>query len=76
MDVALPALLAVGWCRLVAHQGGWDELLYVLAPLVLVAGLLVTANRRAKRLLAEQRPTAGAPDAERPDGGGDEAPRP
>jgi hypothetical protein len=75
MDVALPALLAVGWSHLVAHQGGWDELLYVLAPLVLVAGLLVTANRRAKRLLAEQQPSAGPPPAERPDGGGDEAPR-
>jgi hypothetical protein len=37
-----------------AHQGGWDELGLVLGPLVLVAVLLVVANRRAKRLLQEQ----------------------
>jgi hypothetical protein len=37
---------------LVAHQGGWDELLFVLLPMVLFAGLLAIANRRASR--AEQ----------------------
>ena len=37
---------------LVAHQGGWDELLFVLLPMVLFAGLLAIANRRATR--AEQ----------------------
>lgn len=31
---------------LLAHQGGWDELLFVLAPLVVFAGLLVMARRR------------------------------
>jgi hypothetical protein len=36
----------------VAHQGGWDELLFVLLPMVLFAGLLAVANRRATR--AEQ----------------------
>ncbi len=33
-----------------AHQGGWDELLWVAAPLAIVAGLLFLANRRANKL--------------------------
>lgn len=33
-----------------AHQGGWDEILLVAAPLVLLALLLVLANSRARRL--------------------------
>lgn len=32
-----------------AHQGGWDELLFVLLPIGLFAGLLAVANRRAIR---------------------------
>ncbi len=32
---------------LLAHQGGWDEILLVLVPIVLFAVLLVVANRRA-----------------------------
>ena len=35
---------------MLAHQGGWDELLYVLVPVAFIAFLLWTANRRAKRL--------------------------
>jgi hypothetical protein len=34
---------------LLAHQGGWDEILMVLAPVLLFALLLRTANRRAER---------------------------
>jgi len=37
-----------------AHQGGWDELLFVLLPIALFAGLLAVANRRATRAQAEQ----------------------
>ena len=37
-----------------AHQGGWDEMLMVLGPLVLVGGALWLANRRVTRQLAEQ----------------------
>jgi hypothetical protein len=33
---------------LLAHQGGWDETLFVLAPLLVIGGLLLLANRRAK----------------------------
>ncbi|MEX2293618.1 MAG: hypothetical protein WD691_07490 [Acidimicrobiales bacterium] len=32
-----------------AHQGGWDEILFVLAPITLFAFLLLVANRRAGR---------------------------
>jgi hypothetical protein len=34
---------------LVAHQGGWDEILLVLGPMALVAGLLWLAKRRVTR---------------------------
>jgi hypothetical protein len=37
-----------------AHQGGWDELLFVLLPIGLFGGLLAIANRRATRLEAER----------------------
>ena len=32
--------------RVLAHQGGWDEILMVIAPLALFWLLLRTANRR------------------------------
>lgn len=35
--------------ELLAHQGGWDEILLVAAPLALLAALLFLANRRASR---------------------------
>ena len=35
---------------MLAHQGGWDEMLYVLVPIALIAFLLWTANKRAKKL--------------------------
>jgi hypothetical protein len=35
-----------------AHQGGWDEALFVVVPLLLFAALLRMAKRRAE---AEQR---------------------
>ena len=37
-----------------AHQGGWDEVLFVLVPIALFAGLLAIANRRATRQQDEQ----------------------
>jgi len=36
-----------------AHQGGWDEILLVLVPVSVFALLLAIANRRAARLLNE-----------------------
>jgi hypothetical protein len=43
----------------VAHQGGWDELLFVLLPIALFAGLLAVANRRATRAQADREPDPG-----------------
>ncbi len=45
------------------HQGGWDEILFVLLPIALFAGLLAIANRRAMRDQADREP-ADPPDAE------------
>lgn len=49
-----------------AHQGGWDELLVVAIPIALFALLLVVANRRASRALIEHDDTGT--------NGGDSAP--
>jgi hypothetical protein len=38
---------------LFAHEGGWDEALLVVGPLVIIGGLLQLANRRLKKRLAE-----------------------
>jgi len=35
---------------LLAHQGGWDEILLVLVPIGLFAFLLFVANKRAAKL--------------------------
>jgi hypothetical protein len=34
---------------LIAHQGGWDEVLLVLGPLLAIGGLLALAKRRVGR---------------------------
>ena len=38
---------------ILAHQGGWDEMLMVAAPIVVFALILRVANRRAERRAAE-----------------------
>jgi hypothetical protein len=43
---------------LIAHQGGWDELLLVLVPIAVVGWLLWLAKRRVSR--------AAGSDAEHP----------
>lgn len=41
--------------KFVAHQGGWDEILMVIGPLLLIGFGLWLANRRVnERLLTEQ----------------------
>ena len=37
------------WAAVLAHQGGWDEVLLVAGPLVMLWGLLLLANRRARK---------------------------
>ncbi len=39
---------------LLAHQGGWDEILLVAGPILILGGLLKLANRRADKLIAEE----------------------
>jgi hypothetical protein len=39
---------------LIAHQGGWDEILLVLAPIAVIVGLLRLASTRAARLADER----------------------
>ncbi|HYI61303.1 MAG TPA: hypothetical protein VEW93_05815 [Acidimicrobiales bacterium] len=52
---------------LLAHQGGWDELLLVLTPVSLFAGLLALANRRANAQLRDRRPPPDDDPPESPD---------
>jgi hypothetical protein len=49
---------------MLAHQGGWDEMLMVAAPILVFALILRTANRRAERRAAEiaTREPSEAPD--------------
>ncbi|MGE4566574.1 MAG: hypothetical protein AAEB43_02835 [Acidimicrobiales bacterium] len=35
---------------MLAHQGGWDEILVVAGPLLVVATLLWVADRRSRRM--------------------------
>lgn len=60
---------------LLAHQGGWDEALFVLAPLLLFAGLLIVARRRVDQMDADEprsgpasssEPTTGAAEVDAP----------
>ena len=47
--------------HVLAHQGGWDEILLVAGPIVVLAVLLYLANRRADRMAEEERATDGEP---------------
>jgi hypothetical protein len=70
-----------------AHQGGWDEILLIAGPIIVVVGLLALARRRVTRAQpAATDPTSGRDpsripgripprDDSRPDGG-DPASRP
>ena len=50
-----------------AHQGGWDEILYVALPIAVLAALLWLANRRAKAQMRvdKDKPQLGA-DKDKP----------
>lgn len=54
----------------VAHQGGWDEILLVAAPILVLAALLWLANRRAEALRRHDpdgaESVADAADGDRP----------
>ncbi|MEP7202679.1 MAG: hypothetical protein ABI894_08725 [Ilumatobacteraceae bacterium] len=40
---------------MIAHQGGWDEILLVLGPIAVIIGLLMLARKRVGA--AEQKPS-------------------
>ena len=44
-----PPCVTPGLADLLAHQGGWDELLMVAVPVAVFGVLLRSANRRAQR---------------------------
>ena len=52
-----------------AHQGGWDEALFVVVPMIVLVGLLSLAQRRAR---AEHEAEHGSSQAaaRHADGGG------
>ncbi len=35
--------------HVLAHQGGWDEILLVVTPMAVLGGLLLLARRRAEQ---------------------------
>jgi hypothetical protein len=50
----------VALAQLLAHQGGWDEVFFVAAPLVVFAGLLLLAKRRAEKMIGSRSGTETA----------------
>ena len=44
-----------------AHQGGWDEILLVVGPILLITGLLLVVRKRVGNL-----PPPGEPPADHP----------
>ena len=47
---------------LLAHQGGWDEALFVAVPIAVFALLLRVAKRRAEAEALEEQRAAGETD--------------
>ena len=47
----LQAQYYFGMLRLpiIGHQGGWDEILMVVAPIAIIWAVLAVANKRAKK---------------------------
>ncbi len=46
---------------LLAHQGGWDEMLMVIVPVGVFAALLYGANKRATKLVEQAEDGEGSP---------------
>jgi hypothetical protein len=51
---------------LLAHQGGWDEMLFVAVPILIFGGLLAVANRRASRIERQEPPSGDRSPGDRP----------
>ena len=51
---------------LLAHQGGWDEVLFVAVPILIFSGLLAVANRRASRIERREPPSGDGSPGDHP----------
>jgi len=51
-----------------AHEGGWDEILLVGGPILLIIGLLAVAKRRVDASSAASRPDRRSDDGHPLDG--------
>ena len=47
---------------MLAHQGGWDEILMVVGPMVLIGGVLAVIRRRVGTLPDDEPPPAEQAD--------------
>lgn len=54
----MPTTLAA----LLAHQGGWDEALLVLGPIVVIVAALAVVKRRVDRMALQDPAGQGRPD--------------
>ncbi len=67
---------ALGGAAVLAHQGGWDEILMVAAPILIILGVLRVVKKRVDRgdwdehpdLREPTRPDEISPDEISPDG--------
>jgi hypothetical protein len=50
-----------------AHQGGWDEILIVVGPMVLIGGVLAVIRRRVGTIPADDVPPNSLADEIDPD---------
>ena len=62
-----------------AHQGGWDEILLIVGPILVVVGLLRLLKKRVERNAAttapnDTAPNDTAPNDTSPNGTGEPAP--
>ena len=46
---------------MIAHQGGWDEILLVLGPIAVIIGLLMVARRRVDAVERKSSTNGGEP---------------
>lgn len=54
-------IATAGALTLLAHQGGWDEMLMVAVPVGVFAALLYAANKRAGKLADQHHEGEGSP---------------
>ena len=44
----MPGMTALS--AILAHQGGWDEIVLVIGPIILILGILAVVKRRVDRM--------------------------